>query len=410
MYADKNDHIIMTDEITVRSGGESAFVAFQILPQSDRQGFWINSSPFLTVSIKETDKEENVRVLSVNGVNKEKEPIEGHITVILDDGDRAECVVKVLPELLPAPEFKTSPQIIFKDGKAVIEYELKDIGDNTDESDIEWYRVDKKSCRKLAVSRENKPCREIRLTTADIGTKIKANIKQKHSSTVRGQGLDILSDTVSNENTDNRCVYLDASTVPADNGYAMEKGYFTARGILMPTERLDDDGQTGLITGSMGCGIYYNHEAETGDMTLDIALEPECINGNGFAETHQYEEIYIKYDPESGNGYGLRIEATASDDGNVIFCLYQYKNGNGTSISEEYMSDAFRPGCEINLTAKGETLHAFITYDDGDSFSDVEIRAKIRENGYGGFGFKHMAEVAEGYRGCLKHMKATYGN
>lgn len=408
MYADKNAHIIMTDEITVRSSGEGAFVAFQILPKSDRQGFWINSSPFITVTVKETDKDENLRVLSVNGTNNGKEPVEGSITVTLDDGESAECLVRVLPELLPAPEFRTAPEIIFRDGNAVIEYELKDTGDNIDESDIEWYRVDKKSCRKLAVSRNNRPCKEIALTMSDIGMILRADIKQKHSDTVKGQGLEVFSDIVRSDNVNNKTVYLDVETVPVDNSYSMEKGCFTVRGNLVYTEGFGSDETAGLLTESMGCGIYYSHQTETGQMSLDVRIEPECINGNGFSETHQYEEIYIKYDPESGNGYGLRIKATASDDGNVIFCLYQYKNGNGTAISEEYVSGAFRPGCEINLQAKDNVLNVFITYDDGDSFSDVEIRARIKENGYGGFGFKHMAETEEGYRGCLKFMKATY--
>ena len=91
-----------------------------------------------------------------------------------------------------------------------------------------------------------------------------------------------------------------------------------------------------------------------------------------------------------------------------MFGIYQYKNGNGSLISDEYESDAFKPGCEINLEVSGETLNAFITYDDGEDFSDIEIRANIKENDFGGFGFKHMAETDNGCRVCLKYMEARY--
>ena len=64
--------------------------------------------------------------------------------------------------------------------------------------------------------------------------------------------------------------------------------------------------------------------------------------------------------------------------------------------------------CNSGITAILDLFNAFITYDDGEDFSDLELRAKIKESTYGGFGFKHMAETTEGYRCYLKSMVATY--
>ena len=68
----------------------------------------------------------------------------------------------------------------------------------------------------------------------------------------------------------------------------------------------------------------------------------------------------------------------------------------------------FVAGNLVNITVKADIINAFITYDDGEDFADVEIKAKIKQNDFGGFGFKHMAENTEGYRCILKGMVATY--
>ena len=50
--------IFMTDKVIVRSGEDESFIGFQILPKDDTQGFFVKSSPFIKVAIKETDSEE----------------------------------------------------------------------------------------------------------------------------------------------------------------------------------------------------------------------------------------------------------------------------------------------------------------------------------------------------------------
>lgn len=425
MQVDNNTHIIMTDKVSVRSGDDVTYVGFQILPKNDRQGFWINASPFISVSMKETDSAENLRVLAVRGENHGEEVKTGYITVTLDDGQFQECRVDVMPEFSKPPRFVRTPEIIFKDGKAVLVYEFENMGGNIDESEISWYRVDavdrsffanislvkqsnERDCRKIAVSKNSVPCREIRLTSADVGKHLKVNIKPKHCNSYKGQGLNVKSPIVCAGDVDSSLVMLNVQNVVEDNTYNFEKGYFTVRGNMTMGSAFKSRGRQGLITESMGCGIYYSHEDKIRDMSLVVLLEPECVNGNGFGGPRQYEEIYIKYDPESGNGYGLRIEGTAPDNGKVVFGLYHYKNGNGSLISDEYESEAFKPGCEINLEVRGEILNAFITYDDGEDFADIEIRANIKSNEFGGFGFKHMAETDNGCRVCLKYMEARY--
>ena len=419
-----DSQIFMTEKAIVRSGDDVSFIGFQILPKDNTQGFFVKTSSFINIGIKETDSEENLRVLSVKGKNDSNEIIDGFVSVTLDDGTYAECQVQVLPEYIASPRFKREPSIRFEKGYAVLDYEYEDLGENIDQSQISWYRLGKveksrfsmvnffkktseEECRRVAVSRGGNPVKKIKLTTADIGKHIKIGIKPKHNNSYMGQEIYYISELVKEEYVDKEKVVLDVLSVDDNSDYDMLPGYFTVRGGLISEQSLADEGYS-LITESMGCGIYYNPEKQVGSMIVQTVLTPECKDGNGFDGVHQYEELYIKYDPVEQNGYGLRIESTAADDGKVNFTLYQYKNGNGTVISEFCSSDAFRPGCEITLEVEKDIFNAFITYDDGEDFSDLELRAKIKENTNGGFGFKHMAEATDGYKCHLKSMVATY--
>ena len=419
-----NSQIFMTEKVIVRSGEDVSFIGFQILPKEDTQGFFVKSSSFIKVGIKETDSEENLRVLSVMGKNETNDILEGTVSVTLDDGTYAECHVQVLTEYIPSPKFSKEPTIKFENGYAVLDYELDNLGDNIDQSQIEWYRLGKieksrfamvnffkktteEECRRIAVSRNGEPTKRILLTGADVGKYIKVVIRPKHNNSYMGQEIQYISEVIKEDNIETNKVILDAKTVDDKPNYDMLPGYFTVREGLVSEQSLVD-GKYGLLTENMGCGVYYNSSEIIEKMTLHTILEPECANGNGFDGAHQYEEIYIKYDPVEQNGYGIRIESTAADDGKVNFRLYQYKNGNGVPISDAVASEAFRPGCEITLEINKNVFNAFITFDNGEDFSDLELKAKIKENTYGGFGFKHMAETTEGYRCYLKKMEATY--
>ena len=418
--------IIMDERLTVRSNESGATLCFKVLPETDKQGFWIKKSENLYVNMTHYDCASNERKLQVTGINEEAISQVGYVTIVLDDGTMAECEITILPEISSPPRFVKTPEIIFADGKAIIDYELSELGDNKDKSDINWYRVDNKDRsyfadvmlskksnesdgRKIAVSRNGNPCKELRLTSADIGKHLKVNIKPMHDNSEKGQGLNIVSRIVKPSDVNEELIVFNPQTVVISDKYEEEPGYYATYGDVKSDFGFGLPKRPGIITESMGCGICYMYEKKVQDMSLVMLVEPECVDGTGFAGPHQYMDIYIKYDPKEKNGYALRIEGTAANDGKVIFCLYRIKNGNGTPVSDEYISDAFKPGCEINLQIRDDIFNAFISYDDGEDFADVELRAKIRENEAGGFGFKYMAEPEVGYRCCIKYMEACYG-
>ena len=208
--------IFMTDKVIVRSGEDESFIGFQILPKDDTQGFFVKSSPFIKVAIKETDSEENLRVLSVKGISDSDEICEGFVSVTLDDGTEAECEVLVLPKYIAPPSFAKEPRIYFHKGFAIVDYEFGDMGENIDQTQISWYRLGKfeksrfsiidyfrktteDECRRIAVSRDNVPLKKIPLTMADVGKYMKLSIKPKHSNSYIGQEVIYVSEVIKEE-------------------------------------------------------------------------------------------------------------------------------------------------------------------------------------------------------------------
>ncbi len=417
--------IFMDENIIIRSGADGVDISFELPSDKSKQSFWIRATEGISFYMRHSDGQSGRRVLHVSAVNPHETPMEGEVVVELDDGTKGQCSVTILPKLTMPPRFMKTPEIVFKDGKAVIDYVLPELGDSIDQSEISWYRVDKidrsnfayvnfgrvsneTDGRKVAVSKGGVPCKEIMLTSADVGKHIKVNIKPKHSDSEMGQGLNIISRIVKPTDVVSDRVVLNIRSVVVDREYNMEPGYFTVCGRMESASSFINSNRPALITESMGCGIFYNYDKTAEDMTLVVVLEPEDDSGNGFTGPRQYADIYVKYDPVTSNGYALRIEGTAADDGQTVFCLYQIKNGNATPISNEYTSEAFKPGCEITLQVKSDVLNAFISYDNGEDFADLELRAKTRGNEYGGFGFKYMAETEVGHRVAIKYMEAEY--
>lgn len=415
----------MNKNLIIRSGTDGEDLQIEISREKINQGIWIKATEGIEFYMKNSDVQAGIRVINVSAINEQDETIKGTIIVELDDGTKEECKVTILPKLSMPPRFMKTPEIEFRDGKAIINYVLPELYDNEDQSEISWYRVDnidrsqfayvnfskvsnETDGRKIALSKNGVPCKEIMLSWADVGTHIKVNIKPKHSNSEMGQGLNIVSRIVRPADVVMDRVVLNPKTAVVNRNYDIEAGYFTVCGKLETSNTFRNANRQALVTESMGCGIYYNHSKIVDDMSLVIMIDPEDETGNGFSGPRQYADIYIKYDAITSNGYALRIEGTAADNGKTVFCLYQIKNGNAIPISDEYVSEAFKPGCEITLQVRSDVLTAFVSYDDGEDFADFELRAKTRGNELGGFGFKYMAETSIGNRVAIKYIEAQY--
>lgn len=70
-------------------------------------------------------------------------------------------------------------------------------------------------------------------------------------------------------------------------------------------------GEYGLLTTGHGARLLWTQKKESKDMSVHIVLNVKKTVGQGFGSAKgQCLEVYIKYNPATLSGYGLRIERT----------------------------------------------------------------------------------------------------
>jgi hypothetical protein len=166
----------------------------------------------------------------------------------------------------------------------------------------------------------------------------------------------------------------------------------------------------GLMTTGRGARLLYPQAGHYGDMRVVVTLDPHKTAGQGFGSaTGQYMDFYIKFDPYTLTGYGLRVERTPAYGNAVRYTLYSYQNGIGTPISEYVDSSSFLTGNTISLEVKGNILTAHAETKSPQQASQkeaglahtVDLKAEIEPNRYGGSGVQHTGTVSSGNRTML---------
>jgi hypothetical protein len=135
-------------------------------------------------------------------------------------------------------------------------------------------------------------------------------------------------------------------------------------------------------------------------------MSPEKTAGQGFGSpgtgadstpgnTVQNADIYIKYDPRSGNGYSLRFWRTTQSATDVMFQLYQHINGVGSPIdNNQELTGVFKPNTYVTLSIIGNTFTA-TGYNTVDS-DTLFLQSTISPNSYGGSGTRWSGTVPSG--------------
>lgn len=78
-------------------------------------------------------------------------------------------------------------------------------------------------------------------------------------------------------------------------------------------------------------------------MSAVVDLTPEKTAGQGFGSAGQYEELLIKYDPDTQTGCGIQYMRSKSMTNTIEFQLMEYKDGDCTPIGDmQYNSSWFQ--------------------------------------------------------------------
>jgi hypothetical protein len=356
--------------------------------------------------------------ITVAGTNKTVEPVDVFIVAKNELGLEASAKLTVEPAFTEPPKFAKAPAINPPaEGRATLGYDLGLGAGLKDESVIVWYRcTDAQGANplKVAVSRRDKPEISYIVSDGDVGSYLMATIQPKHSVSEAGPMQTVYSRfAIAKDDVKIHVLDTDFQNVPADAQPKILPGTWTLDGTAGANAWTYGQGTSGgldyygLYQTARGARLFYTPaDGKYTDMSVRAKFAPNKSTGQGFGSaTNQYLDVYIKYDPATTTGYGLRIQRLTPEeinaigfkgDGAVAGCavfLVQYKNGAATPISKKVMTTAFVSECTVELTVKNGKLQGSVTSTEkvrsGDTFDyprEAQLEAPIEANSYGGTG------------------------
>lgn len=411
-------YITARSNITMTAGSEKKIIEAAFYPKEAKIDYACKFDSF--IKLAEKNIEGNIVYLEAEGENDSEDSIYGFITIESSKGIRAGCMAEIKPSMIEPPKFLSTPVITIKDGRAYINYDI-DLQGREDQSEISWYRVDnidrtklvaireftrsnERDCRKIAVSRQG-PCRDIVLTTFDVGKHIKVNIKPKHSRSVQGPGLNIMSRIIMASDIKTKNIVVNIKNQVLNPYYKEEPGFGTPTGIWF-YKKLKGCKHYSMVTESRECGYYLNGEEKHDNMTVYVILDFENNNGGGFSRKGEYVEIYIKYDSREKSGYGIRCECMDAEGKTAGFSLYKYDGLTVQPISDMITGPYMKSGMDIKLDIVGNSFTGEITVPGIKEI--ININANIDGNEYSGMGIKNNLAVLDSNRIGIRHIEISY--
>jgi len=416
---------------------ETATVSYNIFPERVRTRTplkWsVSDNKLLSFSINQDG------TVTVSGHNDTDTNIRGYIKAETPAGITAAFYFDVAGTPLPAPAFTRNPAILaLKNGSLSIDYNL-DQGRGEDNSYVSWYRAtrpDGSDSIKVAVSRFNRPMKTYNLSTGDIGYYLLVKVEPKRSSSNTGAPAEVVSRKITAADVQSQNLYTDFVNMPSERSNIIRDGFWmpdthrpidlssdfpweadTVNGWTYGLGTDGADGRYGFMATGRGARLLYSQKEAYDDMSLAVALSPHKSSGQGFGSaTGQYLDIYIKFDPRTLTGYGLRIQRFPEAGEGTRFTLYRFVNGAGTPISKYMDSSVFLAGCKVELKVTGHMLSAHVTTSsvqhklqkESGLPHEVNLSCEIETNKFGGFGVQHTGTVKTGNRFMLESFSVKY--
>ena len=97
-------------------------------------------------------------------------------------------------------------------------------------------------------------------------------------------------------------------------------------------------------SGGTNTRFVFGQTGRYRDMSLVLNYSSSKVEGQGFGGNGHFMDLYVKYDPATRTGYGLRVERTATGGSNAtIWTLYRYDGTSQTPLSQPLRTAAFMP-------------------------------------------------------------------
>ncbi len=440
---------LSTDASTIRSGEKTATLTFGAANNASSKalGKW-------TVGVLNEEMAQYAKITvnadgktaTLEGTNHTETAQDIIVVAKNEYGIEAAIQMTIEPAYTEAPTFKSGPSISGPaDGKVTLDYVLdKGVDTRIDQSIINWYRcTDDKGSNPVpvSVSRLSIPEQQYVLSEGDIGFYLMATIEPKHNLSDPGPAVSAyLSKKIEADDVLFRTIDTTFRNMPTDPQPEIIPGNWLRDGYL-PLECLTADGKP-LYTpkadswffgeGGSGSAGYFGFDEQRGarmiytpigsnfgNMKTIITCAPDKAASQGFRDaTHNFMDVFIKFDAATMTGYALRLERLSNDavielgvpadkangGAAVAMSLVEYKNEVVTFLTKPIMTTSFLTECTLTLEAKDGVLTASIASSstgtrNGDSSGyarDLTITAPYKENGFGATGMVFTGDVFVG--------------
>ena len=392
----------------LRTGRGSASFHVQVFPERP------SSKASLSVCGPAELQKESPEKFSVTGCNDGTKSETAIVTASASNGISASVPFEVAPALLPPPIIQ-GLSLSADGGSFRLTYQSEGAENCEDTSEIVWYRTNQDGSEgiPLAASNGTGPRKIYTPSNGDIGSFLTAVIVPRSSRSSFGVPVSVTSPEPIKEgqvqqgafeSDFSEIVCLDASGEQKE----IPSGCWNITGKWLYGIGYDGAAEIGLLTNSQFCRLDYRQDGDFGDMSLQLSLDPEKRAGQGFGGPGQFQEVYIKYDPVSRSGYGVRYTRVPEDARSVQFQLFSYEKDSAVPISDAKLSRAFRTGCQIQIEVKGDIILFSAASDADGEHASVSLSAPITPNRFGGFGLFHTGTVARGNRTSLRHIQVKF--
>ncbi len=399
---------------SLRTGGEGAAlsVAIQSALAQAQPIRWSTRSDLVRLSATEGAQ------ITVTGANTTDQVEIVPVDAIAPNGMKATAHVRVEPAYGPSPGFVSAPQLLApKDGFLTLDYRLNLAPRRRDQSVITWSLCEDKTCakaRKIAVSRGGEPLARLPLTAGLIGGYLRAEIAPKHDLSEVGSSLSVVSRRpVAAKDIAASKVDPDFRTFVETVDLPVAKDLWSLTGVWSVVEPLAEDGRWGLRVGPKNSTVLYRAGGPVGDMDLLVTLDPDKAEGQVFSIPGSPEDakgprgdILFKYDPETRNGYALRMWRTTQSANATMFQLYRITDGKGEPLDDkQQLTGVLKPSATFRITVRGE--HVMVRAANTMDGETLSLEGKITPNTFGGAGV-YWTAAGLGGSTTVRQFQITY--
>jgi hypothetical protein len=347
----------------------------------------------------------------------------------------------VEPPYIAPPTFTANPTLGAPvNGTVTVNYTLNLAPNRTDNSIITWYACSDSAGdnpRKVGISEsytappvDNVPLRIYTLQLGDVGSYLEATVTPQADISNPGSAMSVISATAitlanigPTTESPNYPLSPNFGNFPVTAETAYVPGYWTVSGTW--TNEAPPTGSTfvngwGIRVASQGAAIYYVNPGPTQDMEETVVMTPEKTAGQGFGSPGsaadstpgnivQNADIYIKYDPSTGNGYSVRWWRTTASSTETMWQLYQHVAGVGSPVPSStpaVLTGVFFPNTTINLSIIGNVFT--VTASNNQNSNTLFLQGTVAPNPYGGAGTRWSGTVPSGNSVAYSYFQILY--